>query len=114
LQDTLGQFDVVHGARDVAKLISWRTPGYPHGAGVARDERLQLRMMQGTLDQIRTSYRDRSGVHRALDRDLRRELLQAIAWVHRDDLGQLRALLHDIELGFRRKHTEWELMVRAV
>lgn len=99
LGDTVGQFDDVNGVRDVAKLISWRTPGYPQGAGTARDERLQLRQMEGTLDQLRTGYRDRSGVHRAIDRDLRRELLQAIAWVHREDLGQLRALLHDIELG---------------
>ena len=56
----------------------------------------------------------RSGVHRAIDRDLRRELLQAITWVHRDDLGHLRALLHDNEIGFRRKHPDWSMMVWAV
>lgn len=114
LQDTLGQFGRVNGARDVAKLISWRTPGYPPGAGPARDQRLQLRMMEGTLDQIDAGYSDRSGVHRALDRDLRRVLLEAIAWVHRDDLGRLRVSLHDIEVGFRRQHPDWPNMLRVL
>lgn len=114
LEDTLRQFDGVHGARDVARLISWRTPNLPPDTGPAREERLQLRMMEATLDQIRGDYRDRSGVHRALDRDLRRELLSVIARVHVEDMGQLRLSLHQIEVGFRRKHPDWNEMIEEL
>ena len=114
LEDTLRDVENIHGARDVARLISWRTPGLPPDAGPAREERLQLRMMEATLDQIRGDYCDRSGVHRAIDRDLRRELLAVIARVHVDDMGRLRSSLHQIEVGFRRKHPVWDEMVEEL
>ncbi len=114
LRDTLRGAGPVAGNRDVARRLSWRTPGYPDSGGRERDERLQQRMMEGTLDQIRGRYRDRSGVHRAIDTDLRRELFCAIAWVHEDDLEDLRVLLHRVEVGFRRKYPDWHEMTETL
>ena len=56
---------------------------------------------------MRGDYQDRSGVHRAIDTDLRRELLTAIAWIHVTDFARLRDTLHAIDVSFRRKDPDW-------
>ena len=114
LQDTLHDAGTVRGVRDVARLISWRCLGLPPGMDADRDRRLQLRMMEGTLDQIRDGYQDRSGVHRAIDTDLRRELLTAIARIHVNDMARLRNGLHAIEVSFRRKDPDWVEMLQEL
>ena len=77
--------------------------GDGRGPGAA----LRTRRTEATLDEMRGDYQNRSGVHRSLDRDLRRELLTAIAWIQVTDSARLRDTLHAIDVSFRRKDRDW-------
>lgn len=94
------------GVRDVGALIARRGA---HGPAVAKDgpgSPFNIRMGGATLDQMRTTYpgvyKDGSGVHRALERGLRRELLAASAELFETDLAHLDFAWYELGLDLRR------------
>lgn len=104
----------VPGVRDVAKLVAYRRPDLPDLAAPTYPSRFWLRQMEATLDQMRGRYAHRSGPHRALERDMRRELLFAASELYAAELTELRAVWHEIGLVLRRKRIEPRLLLELV
>jgi hypothetical protein len=109
--DLAGQ---VPGVRDVAKLVARRRPDLPELARLAYPSPFWLRQMEATLDQMRGRYAHRSGVHRALERDLRRELLFGVSEFYAAELTELRAVWHEIGRVLRRTRIEPRVMLDLV
>ena len=104
----------VQGVRDVAKLVAYRRPDLPELPRLGDDSRFAARRTHATLEEMRGRYAHRSGVQRALERDMRRELLFAASEYYAAELTELRAVWHEIGLTLRRTRIEPLLLLDLV
>lgn len=86
---------------DVAGLIAKRNPHFPTVDVAARDQRLLARQRGATLDEMCAGYANRSGLQKALERDVRRLLLVAAAEYFEDELLGIRFSWAEIDLAVR-------------
>src|SRR3954451_12802525 len=75
LYDAPGAGPVRPCVADVEALVARRRPHLPTVDHRALDQRLRARRRGTKLDRMRGEYANRSGVQKALDRDVRRMLL---------------------------------------
>jgi hypothetical protein len=102
------------GVRDVAGLVAVRDPHLPAVDEERRAELFQLRQFEATLDMMHLGYANRSGVHKALERELRRVLLEAAAYYYANPLDALRTIWHEIECALRRRPVEGAVILAEV
>jgi len=95
---------------DVAGLVAKRNPHLPTVDVDARGRRLLARQRETTLDEMCGGYANRSGIHKALERDVRRVLLEAAGGYFEDELADVRYVWHDIDLAVRRRPLDLELL----
>jgi hypothetical protein len=96
--------------RDVAALVARRNPHLPIVDRRARAKRLRSRRSGATLDTMRGEYANRSGVQKALERDVRHLLLEAAAAYFAKELRWIRHLWHDIDLAVRRQPVDVRML----
>jgi hypothetical protein len=103
LRDAPGCGPLQTCVRDVAGLVARRHPHLPAVEVHEYEDRFSSRRSGATLDMMRGGYANRSGIHKALERDVRRVLLRASAAYFAEELGRIRDLWHDIDLALRRQ-----------
>lgn len=113
LEDAIGGARVPPGLRDVEALVARRRPHLPTVDAVRRDERLMMRGLEATLDMMRDGFANRSGVYKALDRDLRQLLLEAATLYFEIELAEVRDAWHELDLAVRRRPVEGTVLLDA-
>lgn len=101
------------GVGDVKGLLARRRPHLPVVDEAPRDQRLLMRGLAATFDMMPGKYANRSGVHKAVERDLRRQLFTAAVCYFEDELVELREVWHELDLAVRRRPIEGSVLLSA-